>query len=84
MASLLWEIMRWGDWREISRQVSRGKGNSKVKIIVERLNGVIRYKVKNKTIRNMDRSLESILMGAESRRSLRSDKGYSNEKRGLP
>ena len=63
---------------------SRGKGNSKVKIVVERLNGVIRYKVKNKTIRNMDRSLESILMGAESRRSLRSDKGYSNEKRGLP
>ena len=40
-------------------------------------------KVNNETIRDMDGSLESMLMGEESWRSLRSDKGYSDEKRGL-
>lgn len=42
MASLLWEIMRRGGWREIGSQLGRGKGNSKVNVIIQRLDGVIK------------------------------------------
>ena len=68
----------------LERDMKTRKRQFKGKDYSSNMDGVIRYrKVNNETIRNMDRSLESILMGEESWRSLRSDKGYSNEKRGL-